>query len=302
MAVAQSYPDHPVKFILPMSAGGAGDTMFRPLVPYLSEVLGQPVVVENVPGATGTLGVQAALKEAPDGYSVLMMSSAHIVNETLQPERGFEITKDFEPLTKLANVPYVFVTHESLGVNSLEEFVAYAKERPGEIDYVSSGVGSAYHLAIELFTSAAGIELNHVPYSTSSAARADVVAGHIPVLFDNIPTLVPFIESGVLRAHAVTSVNRSALLPDVPSFSETYPGFEADGYNGFMILKGASPEVKAKLLDAILKALSQPEVKEIYKTLGLEITASDSPEEFGKFLDADITRWAKAIELAGIKQ
>lgn len=299
-AQAQSYPNRPIRMILPFAAGGAGDTFARPLTQALAQSLGQPVVIENIVGAAAIIGTQVAARAPADGYTVLMVSNALAIGETMAPKRGYELMREFTPITQLNALSLVLVTNPKLPVKSVGELIALAKSQPGKLNYASSGVGSIYHLPMEHLKSMTGIDIVHVPYRSSSQARMDVIAGEPPMMMDALATMRGQITSGQVRALAVASVKRTETAPDLPTIAETVPGYSGDAWLGFMAPAGTPPEIVNRLQSEIAKVLARPDVREAYRGQDAVPIAS-KPEEFGVFLREEIVKWGKAIRAAGIK-
>jgi tripartite-type tricarboxylate transporter receptor subunit TctC len=298
-APAQTYPTRPVKLILPFAAGGAGDVFARPLAQALGVELGQQFVIENVVGAAAQIGTRLASKAAPDGYTLLMISNAVTINETLSPKRGYDLLKDFVPLTQLNAISLVLVTHPSFPPKTVAELIAYAKARPGKLNFASSGVGSIYHLPMELLKSMAGIDMVHVPYRASGAARTDLLAGEPPMMIDGLVTMQGSIEAKQVRALALTGAKRLPTMPDLPVIAETLPGYEADAWLGFVAPAGTPSETVSRVQAAMAKIVARPEFQANYRTQQAVPVAS-TPAEFKVFLKKDIEKWANVIKTAGV--
>ena len=298
-AHAQTYPNRPVKMILPFAAGGAGDVFARPLAQALSEALGQQFVIENVPGAAAQIGTRAASKAAPDGYTLLMISNAVTINETLSPKRGYALLQDFVPITQLNAISLVLVVNPKFPPKTVAELIAYAKERPGKLNFASSGVGSIYHLPMELLKSMAGIDMVHVPYKSSGNARVDVLAGEPPMMIDGLVTMQGSINANQVRALALTGAKRIATMPDLPTIAETLPGFEGDAWLGFMAPAGTPPEIVARIQAEIAKIVARPEFQASYR-IQQAVPITSTPAEFAAFLKEDIEKWARVIKTAGV--
>jgi tripartite-type tricarboxylate transporter receptor subunit TctC len=298
-AQAQTYPNRTVKMILPFAAGGAGDVFARPLAIALSEAMGQQFVIENVPGAAAQIGTRMASKATPDGYTLLMISNAVTINETLSPKRGYNLLKDFVPITQLNAISLVLVVHPNFPPKTVAELIAYAKARPGKLNFASSGVGSIYHLPMELLKSKAGIDMVHVPYKASGSARTDLLAGEPPMMIDGLVTMQGSIQAKQVRALALTGAKRIATMPDVPTIAETLPGFEGDAWLGFMAPAGTPPEIVGRLQAEIAKIVARPEFQASYRTQQA-VPVTSTPAEFGAFLTKDIEKWAGVIKTAGV--
>jgi tripartite-type tricarboxylate transporter receptor subunit TctC len=300
-ASAQDYPSHTVRIIVPFAAGGPADVYSRQLAQYLSQTLKQPFVVEDQPGAGSIIGTNAAAHAAPDGYTLLAMSNTHTVNESLVPNKPFALMRDFVPIAPINYSDLVMVVHPSVPAKNLKEFIALAKSKPGKLNYASSGTGTPYHMAGELFKSMSGTDIVHVPYRGSSGARNDVLGGQVQMMFDAITTMAPNVKAGQVRALATTGAKRSTVLPDVPTVEEAgVPGYETTIWLGLMAPRGTPQAIIDKLNAEIRKAIDQAEVKEIWAKQGA-VPMSMTPAEFGAFLDKDIAKWANVVKTANIK-
>jgi tripartite-type tricarboxylate transporter receptor subunit TctC len=299
MASAQAYPTRPVRTIVTFAAGTANDVNGRLISQWLSERLHQPFMVENRPGGGGNIGAAEAIRSRPDGYTLLLLSISHSVNEHFYNNLPYSIVRDITPIASLLRGSYVMVVNPSLPTKSISEFIAYAKANRGKINMGSQGIGSAGHLAGELFKMMTGIEMVHVPYRSSALALAELVSGQMHVQFATSTDSVPQIRSGQVRALGVTSTYRSSALPDVPPIAESVPGFEFESWGGFAGPKNMPREIVHVLNSEINAGLAQPHVKTRFDDLGLRTYAA-SPDEFGKFIHADVEKWAKVIKAAGI--
>jgi tripartite-type tricarboxylate transporter receptor subunit TctC len=300
-AIAQTYPSRPVKIIVPFAAGGPADNFARFMGQRLGDALGQPFVVDNRPGGGSVIGTDVAAKSAPDGYTLLMMSNTHTVNETLIANKPFALMRDFVAVAPINSSDLVLVAHPSLKANSLKELIALAKAQPGKFNYASSGPGTPYHMAGELFKSMAGVYLVHIPYKGSSGARTDVIGGQVDLMFDAVTTMTEQVKAGKVKAIATSGRTRSDVLPDVPTLNETgVPGFDATIWLGLMAPKGTPKAVVDKLNDAVSKIASQPDVKALWAKQGAQPMVM-SPDVFDKYAHDDITKWADVIKKAGIK-
>lgn len=297
----QDYPNRPVNVIVPFSPGGPGDLTARFLASGLQTVLGQPFVVENKPGANGVLAAVAAVKAPADGYTLMQISSSHTANESLVPNRGYDLMKDFEPVASLNFTEMVLMVRNDLPVKTVAELIAYAKANPGKLNYASSGNGSAYHLAGELFKAQGGnLAITHIPYKSASTARGDLVGGHVDLMFDALPAGMELVKAGKVRAIATTAKTRSSVLPDVPTVAETLAGFESTIFIGLMAPKGTPVAILDKLHDAINKVLATPESKEFWAKQGAQPMLT-SRAEYTKFLNDDIATLAKVVKISGAK-
>ncbi len=299
--LAQNYPARPVKIIVPFAAGGPADNFARFMGQRLGDALGQPFVVDNRPGGGSVIGTDAAAKAAPDGYTLLMMSNTHTVNETLIANKPFNLMRDFVAVAPVNSSDLVLVAHPSLKANTLKELVALAKSQPGKLNYASSGPGTPYHMAGELFKSLAGVYLVHIPYRGSTGARTDVIGGQVNMMFDAVTTMTEQVKAGKVKAIATSGRVRSDVLPDVPTLAEAgVPGFDATIWLGLMAPKGTPKAVVDKLNEAVSKIVSQPEVKQLWAKQGA-VPIVLSAEAFDKYARDDIAKWARVIQTAGIK-
>lgn len=301
-SAADSYPSRPVKIIVPFAAGGPADVYARVLAQKLETSLHQAFVVEDKPGGGSIVGTQVVQQAEPDGYTLLMMSNTHTVNETLIPKKSFQLMRDFVPVAPVNYSDLVMVVHPSVPAKTLKEFIALAKAKPGVLNYASSGPGTPYHMAGELFKAMAGVNIVHVPYKGSSGARTDVLGGQVQMMFDAITTMAPHVEAGKVRALGTTGKVRSKVLPNVPTISEAgVPGYEAVIWLGIMAPKGTPQAIVDKLNAEIRKAVDSPDIKASWEKQGA-VGMSMSPEEFDKFLRADIEKWAKIVQISGARQ
>ena len=299
---AQTYPSRPIRYVVPFAAGaGVLDIMARIVSQHLGTSLGQQVVVDNRPGAGGNVGAEIAAKAAPDGYTMLMGNTALVVSPYLFAKLSFDPLTDFVPVTQVNSAPLLLVVHPSLPVTSVAELVAYAKARPGQLNYGSGGIGTTPFLATELFKSLAGIDVVHVPYKGGAPALADLVAGQLSFMIENVPGTLPFVKDGKLRALAITSRQRLALVPEVPTMIEAgVADYEMIGWNGIFLPKGTPAEITARLNADLVKVLGTVEMKEQLGKLGAEPVGS-TPAAFGAFVQAESRRWGKIIKDLGIK-
>ena len=300
-AQPQGYPNRPVKFILPFAAGGGGDTFARPLAQMLAEPLGQQVVIENIVGAAAIVGTEVAARAPADGYTFLMMSNAHAINETLHPKLSYDLFRDFAPVTQLCTFSLVLVVHPSLPANSLSELIALAKSRPGKLAYASSGLGSIYHLPMELLKSMAGVDMLHVPYKSSGTARADILSGQVQLMFDGLATMQPFVKTNRVRALGISSARRSEAAPELPTITEAaLPGFEGDGWLGFAAPAGTPPAIVNRMQAEIATILTRPQIRASYVAQAAEPIGS-RPAQYGAFLRQEVEKWGKVIRASGAK-
>jgi len=300
-AHAQDFPNHPIRVVVPYSAGGASDAPMRVIAQELSRQLGQQVVVENKPGMGAMVGAEMAAKAAPDGYTLLLASNPQVIGPSLYGKLTFDPVEDFAPISLFAREPAVLVVHPSFPAKTLQEFVAYVKERPGQVDYASSGNGSAQHLFMAMFLSGANLKMSHVPYKGSAQVTTDLLGGQVKVGMPGLATMAKHIKEGRLRALAVTGSTRSPLLPDVPTIEEAgYPGFSAYVWNGLVAPKGTPRPVIDRVRKELDVALQTPNVRNFMQGAALE-TLSMSPEDFGVFLRQERDRAAKTIKEAGVR-
>jgi tripartite-type tricarboxylate transporter receptor subunit TctC len=298
---AQTYPNKPVKIIVPFATGGPADNYARFIALRLGETMGQPFVVDNKPGAGSVIGTDIAAKSAADGYTLLMMSNAHTVNETLVANKPFVLMRDFVAVAPINYSDLVLVAHPSLAANDLNGLIQLAKNKPGKLNYASSGNGTPYHMAGELFKSLAGVYLIHIPYRGSSGARTDVIGGQVELMFDAVTTMAEQVRSGKVKAIATTGRKRSDVMPDIPTLNEAgVPGYEATIWLGLMAPKGTPKVVVDKLNDAVSKIVGQADVKTAWTKQGA-VALAMTPEAFDKYIRDDITKWATVIKTANIK-
>ena len=300
-ALAQGYPNKTVKIIVPFAAGGPADVYARFMAQRLQDALGQSFVVDNKPGAGSVIGTDVASKSAPDGYTLLLMSNAHTVNESLIPVKPFQLMRDFVAIAPINYSDLVLVANPSVPASTLKDLIAQAKAKPGKINYASSGPGTPYHMAGELFKSMAGVYLVHIPYRGSSGARTDVIGGQVDVMFDAVTTMSEQIKAGRVRALATTGKVRSDVLPDVPTLNEAgVPGYEATIWLGLMAPRGTPKAVVDRLNEAVSKIAAQTDVKQLWTKQGATPMVM-SPEVFDKYARDDIAKWAGVIKAANIK-
>ena len=298
---AQDYPSRTVKMIVPFGAGGPTDIFTRLLAEELRKSLKEPFVMENRPGAGTIIGTDAAAKSPPDGYTLLMISATQTTTETLVPNKPYKLLRDFVPVASLLNSELVMVVPPSVPVNTVKEFIALAKSKPGALNYASSGVGSNYHMAGELFKNLTGTDILHVPYKGSSGARNDIISGQIEMMFDSLPSMAPIIQAGRVKALGTTGKVRSAILPDVPTLSEAgVPGYEATIWIGLMVPTGTPQPIVTLLSTEINKILARPDVREAWEKQGATPMIM-KPDEFGSYVQSEIDKWARVIKANNIK-
>jgi len=298
---AQEYPAHPVKVIVPFSPGGAVDGPMRVIAQELGKRMGQQVVVENKPGAGATIGSEIVARAAPDGYTLLLASQTNAISASLYRKLAYDPIEDFAPISLIGEEPGVLVVNPALPVKTLQEFIAYVKERPGQVDYASSGNGSGQHLFAALLASSTGLKMNHIPYKGSGQATTDLLGGQVMVSIPGTAGMVGHIKAGKLRALAVTGAKRSPQLPDVPTVMESgVPGYEAYVWMGLLAPKGTPPAIIDRLYRELAAVLATTEVKNYMATAGIEIVGS-TPAEFGRFFRAEKDLWAKVVRETGAK-
>jgi tripartite-type tricarboxylate transporter receptor subunit TctC len=300
-AYAQDYPTRPVKIIVPFAAGGPADVYARFLGQRLSDALGQPFVVEDRPGAGSLIGTDAVAKSAPDGYTLLLMSNTQTVNESLIPNKPYQLMRDFAPVAPINYSDLVLVVHPSVGVNSLADLIKLAKASPGKLNYASSGPGTPYHMAGELFKAMAGVDIVHVPYKGSSGARTDVLGGQVQMMFDAVTTMSEHARAGSVKALATTGKTRSMVLPNVPTMNEAgVTGYEAVIWLGLIAPKNTPAPIVARLNAEITKIVNRPEVRAEWAKQGASAMVM-TPEEFGRYLNEDIGKWERIVKISGAK-
>jgi tripartite-type tricarboxylate transporter receptor subunit TctC len=300
-ASAQPYPNRAVRIVVPFAAGGPADTLGRVLAEKLSLAWGQSVLIENRGGAGGNIGAELAAKAAPDGYTLLVNPSNHIINASLYAKLGYDPLADFTPLTEMASYMLVLVVHPSVPVASLKEFVAYARAQPEGLAMANASTGSPTHLTAALFAQAAGLNFVHVSYRGAAPANTDLLGGQVPAMFNNPVNALPQIKAGALRPIAVTGPQRLALLPDVPTVAEEgFPGFEASTWYGLFAPAGVPRDVAAKISADAIAALRLPDVQQKLVAQGFDVIAS-GPQEFAVVLKAELAKWAAVIKNAGLK-
>src|ERR1700716_351527 len=298
---AQDYPTRPIRIIVPFGAGGPADVTARLIGNVLQENFGQPFVVENRTGAGGVIGTVEAAKSPPDGYTLLMMSNTQTANESLVPQRKYELLRDLAPIAPVNYSDLLIVVHPSVPVKSLQEFIALAKSQPGKLNYASSGQGTPYHMAGELFKTMAGIDVVHVPYRNSGEARSGVIGGQVEMMIDAVPAMTPNIRENQVRALATTGKTRSGVLPNVATASEAgVPGYEATIWLGLMAATRAPRPIIDKLNAAVNAAVRRPEIVKLWTEQGA-VPMSMTPEEFDKYLRSDIVKWAEVVKKFGDK-
>ena len=299
--LAQDYPTRPIRIIVPFGAGGPADVTARLIGNVLQESFGQPFVVENRTGAGGVIGTLEAAKSPPDGYTLLMMSNTQTANESLVPQRKYELMRDLAPIAPVNYSDLVIVVHPQVPAKTLQEFVALAKSQPGKLNYASSGQGTPYHMAGELFKTMAGIDLVHVPYRNSGEARSGVIGGQVQMMIDALPAMAPNISENQVRALATTGNMRSSVLPNIPTAGEAgVPGYETTIWLGLMAPAGTPKPIVDKLNAAVNAAVKRPEIIKLWSEQGV-VPMSMTPEEFDRYLRGDIVKWAEVVKKFGDK-
>ena len=297
----QTYPARSVRIVVPFAVGGSADVYGRFVAAKLSDAMGQPFVIENRPGGGAVVGTDAVAKSAPDGYTLLIMSNTHTVNETLIPKKPYDLMKDLAPITGLNSQDLLLVVNADVKANNLREFVALAKSQPGQLNYASSGPGTPYHMAGELFKHMAGVNIVHVPHKGSDQARTAVLGGQVHMMFDAISTIVAHTKSGKLKALATTGKTRSAVTPDVPTAAEAgVPGYEATIWLGLMAPAATPRPILETLNSAVSKVINAPDVKENWSKQGA-VPMAMPVDEFGRFLREDVQKWSKLVRETGMK-
>ncbi len=299
-AAAQTYPSRTVKLIVPFGAGGPADVYARVLAQHLSEETKQSFVVEDRPGAGSVIGTDAVAKSAPDGYTLLVMSNTHTTNELLLPNKPYQLMRDFVPVATINYSDLLMVVHPSVPAKSVKEFIELAQKEPGKLNYASSGPGTPYHMAGELFKAMSHTDIVHVPHKASGDARNSTVAGTVQMMFDAVTTMSALAKGGQVRALATTGEKRNPLTPDLPTVAETVPGYEATIWIGVMAPKGTPKDVITFLNTAINKVINRPDVKEAWLKQGA-IPLVKTPEEFDAYLHKDIEKWANVVKVSGAK-
>ncbi len=297
ISLSQPYPAKPIRMLVGFAPGGSTDTIARLITPRLSARLGQQVIVENRPGAAGNIAAEQAAKAVPDGYTVFMASASHTINASLYSKLSFDAIKDFTAITLVASSPFLLVTHPSVPARNTRELIALATSKPDELSYGSGGATS--HLAGELFNSMAGIQVVHIPYKSSGPAATDLLGGQIAMMFSAPPAVLPHVANGKLRAIGVTSTKRLSSVPEVPTIAESgLAGYEVNSWSGLIGPAGMPKEAISRLYAEVVHVMGLPEVKSRLRNLGLE-ASTNTPEEFGTYLRADVAKWAKVVRESG---
>ena len=300
-AQAQDWPNRPVKIIVPFAAGGPADIYARYIGLKLSDTLGQAFVVDNRPGAGSVIGTDLAAKSAPDGYTLLLMSNTHTVNESLIPNKPYQLMRDFVPVTPINYSDLVLVVHPSVPANSLAELIKLAKDKPNAMNYASSGPGTPYHMAGELFKAMADVQITHVPYKGSSGARTDTLGGQVQMMFDAVTTMTEHVRGGKVRALATTGTSRSSVMPGVPTIAEAgVPGYEATIWLGLMAPKGTPAAIVNRLNSEVAKIVQRADVRDEWAKQGA-VPMLKNPDDFAKYMSDDIAKWARIVKISGAK-
>jgi tripartite-type tricarboxylate transporter receptor subunit TctC len=300
-AHAQQWPSKPIRYIVPFPPAGATDITARIVAEKLGPALGQPVIVENRPGAAGNLGTELVAKSAPDGYTILQVTVAQSISETLYPKLGYSLLRDLQPVAWVARVPNVMVVHPSVPARTVKEFIDYAKANPGKINFASSGSGTSIHMSGEMFKMLTGVDIVHIPYKGSGPAISDLLGGQVSVMFDNLPPSMPHIKSGKLRALAITTTTRYPGLPDLPTMVEAgVPGYDSAAWFGIMAPTGTPGEIVSRINAEVNKILALPDVRARFDQQGA-IPAPGTPAEFGAFIQNEITKWGRVVKASGAK-
>jgi tripartite-type tricarboxylate transporter receptor subunit TctC len=298
---AQDYPARPIRLVVPFPPGGPTDVLARIVAIRLGERLGQPVVVDNKPGASGMIGADMVAKAAPDGYTLLANASIHVINPSLYPKTAYEAIADFAPVSNLADVPLVLAVHPKLAARSVKELVALAKSSKTSLAFASAGNATSQHLSGEAFKIVAGIDMLHVPYKGSAPALSDLIGGQVQLMFDSLPSSMPHLKAGTIRPLAVTTLKRSTALPDVPTVAESgYPGFGISTWYGVWAPAATPPAVVQRLSREIAAIVRLPEVREQFAGLGAD-PVGNTPAEFAEFTRAELTKWAGIVKRSGAK-
>jgi tripartite-type tricarboxylate transporter receptor subunit TctC len=300
IARAQAYPSRPIRWIVAGGPGNTTDIVARMIGQRLSERLGQPVVIENRPGAGSNIGTAEAVRSPADGYTLLLIGSPQVINVTLYEKLSFNLLRDIAPVASISHAPNVMVVSPGFPAKTVPEFIAYAKANPGRINFASPGVGTSIHISGEMFKMMAGVDMIHVPYRATPPALTDLMSGQMQVMFDNLATSIDFIRDGRLRALAVTSATRWESIPDVPPLADFIPGFEAIGFGGVGVPAGTPRAIIETLNREINTALADPRIKARFAELGESVLAL-SPVDYGKLLAAEVEKWGKVVKFSGAR-
>ena len=301
LALAQTYPTRQVRIVVPFPPGGTSDILARTIGARLSAPLGQPVVIENRPGAGGNIAADHVAKSAPDGYTLIMGTSSLAISQSLYKKLTYDLVQDFAPITQAVNYTNLLVVHPSAGVKSVDELLKLARAKPGSLSYGTAGNGTPPHMTGELFKAYTSVNIVHIPYKGGAPAIADLIAGQIPMMFDNVPPLLPHVRAGKIQALAVTSLARIAVLPDVPTLHELgLKDFDAVGWNGLLAPAGTRRDIVARLNTEVVRVLRIPEVRDQLTSQGADIVGN-SPEQFAAWIRAEVKKWAEVVKVSGAK-
>ena len=298
-AIAQTYPERPLRFVIPFPPGGGADNLARIVGASAADKLGQQIVIDNRAGAGGNIAAEVVAKAAPDGYTILQANVSHAISTSLYKKLNYDLTRDFVPVTQLASIPFVLAVFPGLNVMSVKDLIARARSKPGDLAYASSGSGGPSHLAMELFKSMAGVDIRHIPYKGAVPGATDLMAGNVQMMFFTVSAALPLMSGGKVRCVAIASARRSPLAADIPTVGESgLPGFEATTWFGVMVPRGTPNTVVSRLHAAFTGALSATDVRDRVVKQGFEIVAS-TPDAFAAYVRAEIPKWAKVIKASG---
>ena len=299
--LAQSYPNKPIKFVVGFAPGGATDVIGRLMAKKIGDALGQPIIIENRAGGSSNIGAEVVARAVPDGYTFYVCAITSAINVSLFPKLAFDFARDFEPVALFANVPNILVVHPSVPAKTVKELIDYARAQPGKLSYASSGAGTSIHLSGELFKMLAKVDMVHIPYKGSAPAITDMIGGQVQVMFDNMPSALPHVKAGKLRALAVTSAQRSPSASDIPTMGEAgVAGFDVQSWFGLVAPKGTPKDIIARLNAESVKALATADIKERFMELGA-VPGPMSPEAFGDYIRSEIIRWGEVVKVSGAK-
>jgi tripartite-type tricarboxylate transporter receptor subunit TctC len=300
-AMAQSYPNRAVRIVVPFPPGGTSDILARTIGARLSESFGQPVVIDNRPGAGGNIAAEHVAKSAPDGYTLIMGTSSLAISQSLYRKLNYDLLRDLAPITQAVNYANLLVVHPSTGFATVNDLLAAARAKPGALNYGTAGNGTPPHMTGELFKAYTHVDIQHIPYKGGAPAIADLIAGQIPIMFDNVPPLLPHVRAGRIKALAVTSLGRVSVLPDVPSLHELgLKDFDAVGWNGLLAPAGTPREVISRVHGEVVKILAEPKVRDNLLAQGADIVGN-TPEQFAEWIRGEIRKWAEVIRVSGAK-
>jgi tripartite-type tricarboxylate transporter receptor subunit TctC len=300
---AASYPDRPVRWVVPGAPGGGTDNITRYVANKLAPILGQPIVVENRTGASGNIGAEYVARSKPDGYTILTVLGSHTSNAALLKKIPFDLERDFTPITMMTIMPLLLTAHPSLPARDIQELIVLAKSKPGYLQYASSGVGSMHHMAMELFQIMTATKMQHIPYKSTNPAVIDLLGGHVPLACIGAITTLPHVRAGKLRSFGMATASRMKSALDIPTIAEQgVPGYQAANWAGVLAPAGTPTDIVTKLYAGILKSLHDPEVEKYFQAEASEVTPSSSPEEFGALIRTELAKWSKVVQAAGIQQ